>query len=64
MINGRENSKDELVKQAYMKSQIQPVVSKVVMELLETKPEDPMPQMYNILHRMTEEGKLQAENEA
>ena len=43
MINGRENSKDELVKQAYMTSQIQHVVSKVVMELLETKPEDPMP---------------------
>ena len=57
MINGRPNAKSELAQQRYMSDKIQPVVSQVVMELLETKPKDPVPKMYNILHRMTEERK-------
>ena len=47
-----------------MSDKIQPVVSQVVIELLETKPKDPIPQMYNILHRVTEERKGQSEVQA
>ena len=57
MINGRPNLKNELNQQQYLAEKIQPVVSQVVMEVLETKPRDPISRIYNIVHRMTEETK-------
>ena len=55
MIVGRENSSKELDQQEYMEQKIQPVISKIVLNLLETKPENPVPQLYSVLDNMADE---------
>ena len=43
-----------------MEEKIQSLISKLTMELLQTKPMDPIPRIYTILHQITEE-RLQEE---
>ena len=64
MIIGRPQHKSEHKQQQYMVEHIQPLTSTIVMEILETKPADPIPKMYNLLHRITEKREQEKETEA
>ena len=47
-----------------MEEKIQPVISKMVMEILQSKPNDPIPQMYNILTQVHHEQEREKEEKA
>ena len=57
MIVGRTNNASELAQQEYMERKIQPAISKIVLKLLKTKPENPIPQLYAALESMAEEAR-------
>lgn len=57
MIVGRTNTSREVAQQEYMEQKIQPAISKIVLNLLETKPENPIPQLYAVLDSMAEEAR-------
>ena len=64
MIIGRRNRKAEVERQDYMHSKLQPIISEMVMELLQTKPEDPVPLMVEILEKQATKAEIAAEQEA
>ena len=57
MIVGRPNAASEVAQQEYMAQKIQPVISKIVLSLLETKPENPIPPLYAELDIMAKEAR-------
>ena len=55
MIVGRPQKKSERNQQAYLMEEISPLTSQLVMDILETKPADPIPKMYNILTKIVDQ---------
>ena len=55
MIVGRPQKKSERNQQAYLTEKISPLTSQLVIDILETKPADPIPKMYNILTKIVDQ---------
>ena len=55
MIIGRKNTRIELETQRYLNEKVQPCLSQITLELLKTKPVDPVPTMIHILDEMAKE---------
>ena len=55
MIIGRTNTVPELNEQMYMVHRIQPILNKIVLELMKKKPEHPVPDMIDTLDEITKQ---------
>jgi len=52
MIIGRENTSKELSDQEYLSTKIQPCLSSMTIELLKTKPAEPIPAMIGFFNKI------------
>ena len=57
MIIGRKNTKEEESRQKYIKETVQPIFSAMVVNLLQVKPDHPVPLMISVLDQLQQEAR-------